>query len=99
MYIELDGDDVAVTYIKDIVFNTNRQDVEVLRMAKVLSQSLSFFAYIALQCVVCMSPHKSEKILSEYWNLASHCSSASICYGQMDHWNPAEPASGLHGQL
>lgn len=36
MYIELDGDDVAVTYIKDIVFNANRQDVEVLRMAKVL---------------------------------------------------------------
>lgn len=39
MYIELDGDDVAVTYIKDIVFNANRQDVEVLRMAKVPSQS------------------------------------------------------------
>lgn len=35
MYIELDGDDVAVTYIKDIVFNANRQDVEVLRMTKV----------------------------------------------------------------
>ncbi|KAE8299310.1 Mitogen-activated protein kinase kinase kinase 20 [Larimichthys crocea] len=34
MYIELDGDDVAVTYIKDIVFNANRQDVEVLRMTK-----------------------------------------------------------------
>lgn len=45
MYIELDGDDVAVTYIKDIVFNANRQDVEVLRMVKVLSQSFfsSFF--------------------------------------------------------
>nr|XP_046260267.1 mitogen-activated protein kinase kinase kinase 20 isoform X1 [Scatophagus argus]XP_046260268.1 mitogen-activated protein kinase kinase kinase 20 isoform X1 [Scatophagus argus] len=34
MYIELDGDDVAITYIKDIVFNANRQDVEVLRMTK-----------------------------------------------------------------
>lgn len=44
MYIELDGDDVAVTYIKDIVFNANRQDVEVLRMVKVLSQS--FFSSV-----------------------------------------------------
>ncbi|CAK6954179.1 mitogen-activated protein kinase kinase kinase 20 isoform X1 [Scomber scombrus] len=34
MYLELDGDDVAVTYIKDVIFNTNRQDVEVLRMTK-----------------------------------------------------------------
>lgn len=42
MYIELDGDDVAVTYIKDVVFNANRQDVEVLRMAKVPSHNLSF---------------------------------------------------------
>lgn len=42
MYIELDGDDVAVTYIKDIVFNANRQDVEVLRMTKVLLESFFF---------------------------------------------------------
>ncbi|CAJ1079399.1 mitogen-activated protein kinase kinase kinase 20 [Xyrichtys novacula] len=34
MYLELDGDDVAVTYIKDVVFNANRQDVEILRMTK-----------------------------------------------------------------
>ncbi|KAJ0070351.1 hypothetical protein NL108_007724, partial [Boleophthalmus pectinirostris] len=34
MYMELDGDDVAVTYIKDVVFNANRQDVETLRMSK-----------------------------------------------------------------
>ncbi|XP_011607958.2 mitogen-activated protein kinase kinase kinase 20 [Takifugu rubripes] len=34
MYIELDGDDVAITYIKDVVFNTNRADMETLRMAK-----------------------------------------------------------------
>ncbi|KAM7380533.1 hypothetical protein PAMP_003822 [Pampus punctatissimus] len=34
MYLELDGDDVAVTYIKDVVFNANRQDVEVLRLTK-----------------------------------------------------------------
>lgn len=36
--MELDGDDVAVTYIKDVVFNANRQDVEILRMTKVPSE-------------------------------------------------------------
>uniref|UniRef100_A0AAV2JZV8 Rap guanine nucleotide exchange factor 4 n=1 Tax=Knipowitschia caucasica TaxID=637954 RepID=A0AAV2JZV8_KNICA len=34
IYMELDGDDVAVTYIKDVVFNANRPDVEILRMTK-----------------------------------------------------------------
>ncbi|XP_045910266.1 mitogen-activated protein kinase kinase kinase 20 isoform X2 [Micropterus dolomieu] len=34
IYMELDGDDVAVTYIKDVIFNANRQDVEILRMTK-----------------------------------------------------------------
>ncbi|XP_040912393.1 mitogen-activated protein kinase kinase kinase 20 isoform X2 [Toxotes jaculatrix] len=34
MYMELDGDDVAVTYIKDVIFNVNQQNVEVLRMTK-----------------------------------------------------------------
>uniref|UniRef100_A0A3Q1HP94 Mitogen-activated protein kinase kinase kinase 20 n=1 Tax=Acanthochromis polyacanthus TaxID=80966 RepID=A0A3Q1HP94_9TELE len=34
MYMELDGDDVAVAYIKDVIFNANRQDVETLRMTK-----------------------------------------------------------------
>ncbi|XP_034069293.1 mitogen-activated protein kinase kinase kinase 20 isoform X1 [Gymnodraco acuticeps] len=34
MYMELDGDDVAVTYIKDVIFNANRKDVETLRMTK-----------------------------------------------------------------
>uniref|UniRef100_A0A3Q1CED4 Protein kinase domain-containing protein n=1 Tax=Amphiprion ocellaris TaxID=80972 RepID=A0A3Q1CED4_AMPOC len=34
MYMELDGDDVAVAYIKDVIFNPNRQDVETLRMTK-----------------------------------------------------------------
>lgn len=39
MYIEIDGDDVAVTYIKDVVFNANRQGVETLHMTKVSSES------------------------------------------------------------
>ncbi|XP_054471003.1 mitogen-activated protein kinase kinase kinase 20 isoform X2 [Anoplopoma fimbria] len=34
MYMELDGDDVAVTYIKDVIFNVNRQDLENLKMTK-----------------------------------------------------------------
>uniref|UniRef100_A0A8C5GU55 Uncharacterized protein n=1 Tax=Gouania willdenowi TaxID=441366 RepID=A0A8C5GU55_GOUWI len=34
MYMEFDGDDVAVTYIKDVIFNVYRPDVEVQRMSK-----------------------------------------------------------------
>ncbi|XP_054643748.1 mitogen-activated protein kinase kinase kinase 20 isoform X2 [Dunckerocampus dactyliophorus] len=34
MFLELDGDDVAITYIKDVTFSTNRQDVEPMRMTK-----------------------------------------------------------------
>ncbi|KAM6934735.1 mitogen-activated protein kinase kinase kinase 20 isoform 2-T2 [Xenentodon cancila] len=34
MYLELDGDDIAITYIKDVVFNANRKDVDTLRMTK-----------------------------------------------------------------
>lgn len=34
MYMELDGDEVAVTYIKDVTFNANRPDVEILKMTK-----------------------------------------------------------------
>ncbi|KAL7881825.1 hypothetical protein AOLI_G00086740 [Acnodon oligacanthus] len=34
MYMELDGDEVAITYIKDVTFNANRPDVEVLKMTK-----------------------------------------------------------------
>ena len=37
--MELDGDDVAVTYIKDVTFIANQQDAEVLRMTKVLSET------------------------------------------------------------
>lgn len=50
LYIELDGDEVAVTYIKDVVFNANRQDVEMLRMTKVLSESRFFNAKCSLCC-------------------------------------------------
>ncbi|XP_008297052.1 mitogen-activated protein kinase kinase kinase MLT-like, partial [Stegastes partitus] len=34
MYMELDGDDVAIAYIKDVIFSANRQDVDILRMTK-----------------------------------------------------------------
>lgn len=46
MYIELDGDDVAVTYIKDVVLNANRQDVEMLRMTKVSVEAYFFMQNI-----------------------------------------------------
>lgn len=41
LYMELDGDDVAVTYIKDVIFNTNQPNVDVLRMTKVHSGQIS----------------------------------------------------------
>ncbi|XP_028992540.1 mitogen-activated protein kinase kinase kinase 20 isoform X1 [Betta splendens] len=34
MYMELDGDDIAVTYIKEVVFNAYQPNVEVLHMTK-----------------------------------------------------------------
>ncbi|XP_026768287.1 mitogen-activated protein kinase kinase kinase 20 isoform X1 [Pangasianodon hypophthalmus] len=34
MYLELDGDEVALTYIRDVTFNANRPDVEVSKMTK-----------------------------------------------------------------
>lgn len=69
MYIELDGDDVAVTYIKDIVFNANRQDVEVLRMVKVLSQIFLFFCATICEkfaWILNFRTNPIEKILSEH---------------------------------
>uniref|UniRef100_A0A8C1UFI4 Sterile alpha motif and leucine zipper containing kinase AZK n=1 Tax=Cyprinus carpio TaxID=7962 RepID=A0A8C1UFI4_CYPCA len=35
MYMELDGDEVAIAYIKDVTFNANRPDVDILKMTKV----------------------------------------------------------------
>uniref|UniRef100_A0A8D0G9K4 Uncharacterized protein n=1 Tax=Sphenodon punctatus TaxID=8508 RepID=A0A8D0G9K4_SPHPU len=34
MYMEMDGDDIAITYIKDVTFNTNLPNVEILKMTK-----------------------------------------------------------------
>lgn len=35
--MELDGDEVAITYIKDVTFNANRPDVDAVKMNKVRS--------------------------------------------------------------
>lgn len=35
MYVELDGDEVAIAYIKDVTFNVNRPETEVVKMTKV----------------------------------------------------------------
>lgn len=37
MYMEMDGDEIAITYIKDVTFNTNLPDVEILKMTKVFT--------------------------------------------------------------
>lgn len=34
MYMEMDGDEIAITYIKDVTFNTNLPDMEILKMTK-----------------------------------------------------------------
>ncbi|KAL4635835.1 mitogen-activated protein kinase kinase kinase MLT isoform X1 [Arapaima gigas] len=34
MYVELDGDEVAIAYIKDVTFSINRPDVDVVKMTK-----------------------------------------------------------------
>ncbi|KAM6466938.1 mitogen-activated protein kinase kinase kinase 20-like isoform 1-T1 [Liasis olivaceus] len=34
MYMEVDGDEIAITYIKDVTFNTNLPDAEILKMTK-----------------------------------------------------------------
>ncbi|EHA97972.1 Mitogen-activated protein kinase kinase kinase MLT [Heterocephalus glaber] len=34
MYMEMDGDEIAITYIKDVTFNTNLPDAEILKMVK-----------------------------------------------------------------
>lgn len=34
MYMEMDGDEVAIAYIKDVTFNTNLPDAEILKMTK-----------------------------------------------------------------
>lgn len=31
----MDGDEIAITYIKDVTFNTNLPDAEILKMTKV----------------------------------------------------------------
>lgn len=35
MYMEMDGDEIAITYIKDVTFNTSLPDAEILKMTKV----------------------------------------------------------------
>ncbi|XP_059503200.1 mitogen-activated protein kinase kinase kinase 20-like isoform X2 [Stegostoma tigrinum] len=34
MYVEVDGDNVALTYIKDVTFNANRQDTDIIKITK-----------------------------------------------------------------
>uniref|UniRef100_A0A803T9L6 Mitogen-activated protein kinase kinase kinase 20 n=1 Tax=Anolis carolinensis TaxID=28377 RepID=A0A803T9L6_ANOCA len=34
MYMEMDGDEIAITYIKDVTFSTNLPDAEILKMTK-----------------------------------------------------------------
>ena len=54
MYMELDGDDIAVTYIKDVSFNTNRPDVDVLKMTKVREGKHFYFVIFMQSKLLCV---------------------------------------------
>lgn len=88
MYIELDGDEIAVTYIKDVVFNANRADVQTLRMTKVPEPQ---------QRATCLLVFfdSSEFLMS----VCVFCLAAAVRDGQVDHRDTAQPAGGLHRHL
>ncbi|KAK1789447.1 hypothetical protein P4O66_014894 [Electrophorus voltai] len=80
MYLELDGDEVAITYIKDITFNANRPDVEVLKMTKPPFVMDKWIVGISdKQTVECLinyegdvrSPKSTKHVHSVQWSPAS----------------------------
>ncbi|XP_019509248.1 PREDICTED: mitogen-activated protein kinase kinase kinase MLT-like [Hipposideros armiger] len=50
MYMETDGDEIAITYIKDVTFNTNLPDAEILKMTKVMIWFELFLNFVKINC-------------------------------------------------
>lgn len=73
MYLELDGDEVALTYIKDVTFNANRADVEVSKMTKVHAVCAFFYIH-TIGCEL-------------MYEIVYFLFSATICNGEMDCWD------------
>lgn len=73
--MELDGDEVALTYIRDVTFNANRPDAEVSKMTKV--HSVCPYGYNAQHGIGCELMYE---VLYFFF-------SATICNGEMDCWD------------
>lgn len=80
MYLELDGDEVALTYIRDITFNANRPDVEVSKMTKPPFVMEKWIVGISdkqtVDCIVnyesdVRSPRSTRHVHSVRWSLVS----------------------------
>ncbi|KAK2850009.1 hypothetical protein Q7C36_008792 [Tachysurus vachellii] len=80
MYLELDGDEVALTYIRDVTFNANRPDVEVLKMTKPPFVMEKWIVGISdkqtVDCIVnyesdVRSPKNTRHVHSVRWSLVS----------------------------
>ncbi|KAM4626517.1 mitogen-activated protein kinase kinase kinase 20 isoform 1-T1 [Discoglossus pictus] len=77
MYVELDGDEIAITYIKDVTFSRNQPDAEVLRMTKPPFVMEKWIVGIAenetVECAVTYesdvrTPKLTKHIHTIYWN-------------------------------
>ncbi|XP_072541935.1 mitogen-activated protein kinase kinase kinase 20 isoform X1 [Salminus brasiliensis] len=80
MYMELDGDEVAIAYIKDVTFNANRPDVELLKMAKPPFVMDKWIVGISdkqtVDCIInyesdVRSPKSTRHVHSVHWSPAS----------------------------
>ncbi|KAG9271458.1 mitogen-activated protein kinase kinase kinase 20 isoform X1 [Astyanax mexicanus] len=80
MYMELDGDEVAIAYIKDVTFNANRPDVELLKMTKPPFVMDKWIIGISdkqtVDCIInyesdVRSPKSTRHVHSVHWSLAS----------------------------
>ncbi|XP_053483012.1 mitogen-activated protein kinase kinase kinase 20 isoform X1 [Ictalurus furcatus] len=80
MYLELDGDEVALTYIRDVTFNANRPAVEVSKMTKPPFVMEKWIVGISdkqtVDCIVnyesdVRSPRSTRHVHSVRWSLVS----------------------------
>ncbi|KAK3543008.1 hypothetical protein QTP70_008694 [Hemibagrus guttatus] len=80
MYLELDGDEVALTYIRDVTFNANRPDVDVSKMTKPPFVMEKWIVGISdkqtVDCIInyesdVRSPKNTKHVHSVRWSLVS----------------------------
>ncbi|XP_062861737.1 mitogen-activated protein kinase kinase kinase 20 isoform X2 [Trichomycterus rosablanca] len=80
IYLELDGDEIAITYIKDVTFNANRPDVEVSKMTKPPFVMEKWIVGISdkqtVECIInyegdVRSPKSTRHVHSVQWSQAS----------------------------